>query len=189
MEIWLKNTEDYLRNPFTIMEVIMFAPLIQKLTDEIFSPETRRLAAKIRVIVQENRRLGGHSEGFYFSGQVFSDIEPKLRVKGALGNPHPEIIDMARQYIIDYKEVSFDRERVKQALTLLLIPCRRSHQDIFDALPNLLHDALKSIDPSFQGLSRKRPEAWSIEGNPRALSQYNKLREKVEFYNISKLIY
>jgi hypothetical protein len=54
-----------------------------------------------------------------------------------------------------------------------------------DALPN----ALKEFIPGAQRLERTRPEAFTLQDNPRAYSQYMKLREKIEFYIATRLLY
>jgi len=77
-----------------------------------------------------------------------------------------------------------DKERIRQALTLVLRDCR-SFQDMRDALPN----ALKDFIPGSNRLERTRPEAYTLEDNPRAHAQYMKLREKIEFYIAARLLY
>jgi hypothetical protein len=164
------------------------SPFIRELTLEIFKSETRRLAKREISFVTENASLGGPADGFYFRGRLFSDLAPHLRAKGQKGNLHTSLISAVHEYLQDEKTTLFDKGRVQQALVVILKDCK-SAQDVFDAVPNTLHEAVRSLLPETRDLTRTREEAWTVLDNPRAYQQYLKLREKIEFYNIAKLLY
>mgnify|MGYP003456900741 FL=1 len=84
----------------------------------------------------------------------------------------------------DKREVEFDRLRVKQALAILLKGCRTA-QDLRDALPNQLAEMIDQIKP----IARSRPEGFTIMDDPRKYKQYQMLREKIEFYTVTRLLY
>lgn len=88
------------------------------------------------------------------------------------------------QHTKDKKEVEFDRLRVKQALALLLKDVRTA-QDLRDALPNQLAEMIDQI----KGMERSRPEGFTLMTDPRKIKQYQKLREKIEFYTAARLLY
>jgi hypothetical protein len=162
--------------------------LVRELTLEIFRSEERRLAKREISFVVENASLGGPTDGFYFQGRLFSDLAPHLRAKGQKGNLHSSLVPAVDEYLQDQKTTLFDKGRVQQALVVILKNCK-SAQDVFDAVPNTLHEAVRSLLPAAKHLTRTREEAWTVLDNPRAYQQYLKLREKIEFYNIAKLLY
>ena len=84
----------------------------------------------------------------------------------------------------DKAEVEFDRLRVKQALSLLLKDVRTA-QDLRDALPNQLVEMIDQI----KDMKRSRPEGFTLMTDSRKIKQYQKLREKIEFYTAARLIY
>jgi hypothetical protein len=158
--------------------------IVDRLTTSIFSHEIARLTRREIELVRENARMGGAADGFFYRGILYSDLDPAVRAQGEKGNLNANLHLAMDDHLRDKGVVEFDRHRVRQALTLILQDTR-SDQDVRDALPNALKDAL----PELQGLSRTRPEAYTVQGNPRAERQYQKLREKLEFYNAAKLIY
>ena len=162
--------------------------LIMGLGAHLFAAENRRLTRREQEFICENARLGGSKDGFLYHGQFFSGLDAKIRSKGEKGSLHPSLSDEVEAHIRDRKNVQFERALVKQTLVILLQNCRTG-QDVYDALPNALHEALFVLVPEYRGLSRTRPEAWTIEDNERAKRQYAKLREKIEFYSVSKLLY
>lgn len=164
------------------------ATLVQTLTKEIFKAEDRRLQKEALGFVTKNAKLGGPRDGFFFQGVLFSDLDPRVRAKGDKGNLHASLVPSIETHSLDRKTIEFDKMRVSQALTVILRDCR-TPQDVFDAVPNALHETLRQVMPGSAQLTRTRQEAWTVLDNPRAFQQYQKLRDKLEFYNIAKLLY
>jgi hypothetical protein len=158
--------------------------VIQHLENFIFGAELRRLRRVEVELVSQNKKLSGLSDGFFYKEVLYSDLDPSIRSRGTKGNLHPSLIPQAEAHYQDEKTIAFDRIRVKQALALLLRDCR-SLQDVRDALPKSLRDGYFPI----QALERTREEGFTVKDNPRAYRQYLKLRDKIEFYNASKLLY
>ena len=50
-------------------------------------------------------------------------------------------------------------------------------------------NAVKDLVPAIARLERSRPEAYTLAENPRSYNQYMKLREKIDFYVASRLLY
>lgn len=160
--------------------------IVDHLTKAIFSSEVARLTKREMELVRENARLPKSApDGFFYRGQLYSDLDPKLRAKGTRGNLHPSLHPQMDAHLKDKGVVDFDRQRVKQALAIILRDCK-THQDFRDALPNSLKDFMGREVGS---LPRTRPEAYTVQENPRAYRQYMQLREKLEFYNVAKLLY
>ena len=133
----------------------------------------------------ENRSLSSeHYDGFFYQGQFYTDLDRSLAAKGTKTSLHPSLVPSMERHIKDKKEVEFDRLRVKQALALLLKDVRTA-QDLRDALPNQLAEMIDQI----KGMERSRPEGFTLMSDPRKIKQYQKLREKIEFYTAARLLY
>ncbi len=163
--------------------------LIKAITADIFKPEDRRLTRSMLDLAIEGCAYDSRLDGFYFQGQLFSKLEFNARSPGVYGNPHVAMVPALQKFMTDYRNTQSEKIRVSQALTIILRNCR-SDQDIFDALPDLLHQAfLDNSGAGAEKMTRCREEAWTVQDNPRALAQYHKLRDLVQFYNITKLLY
>ena len=159
--------------------------IIRALTDALFSAETKRLRKREFDLVAENRSLSSqHYDGFFFQGQFYTDLDRSLAAKGIKTSLHPSLVPSMERHIKDKKEVEFDRLRVKQALALLLKDVRTA-QDLRDALPNQLAEMIDQI----KGMERSRPEGFILMTDQRKIKQYQKLREKIEFYTAARLLY
>ena len=159
--------------------------IIRALTDALFSAETKRLRKREFDLVAENRSLSSqHYDGFFFQGQFYTDLDRSLAAKGIKTSLHPSLVPSMERHIKDKKEVEFDRLRVKQALALLLKDVRTA-QDLRDALPNQLAEMIDQI----KGMERSRPEGFTLMTDQRKNKQYQKLREKIEFYTAARLLY
>ena len=159
--------------------------IIRALTDALFSAETKRLRKREFDLVAENRSLSSqHYDGFFFQGQFYTDLDRSLAAKGIKTSLHPSLVPSMERHIKDKKEVEFDRLRVKQALALLLKDVQTA-QDLRDALPNQLADMIDQI----KDMERIRPEGFTLMTDSRKIKQYQKLREKIEFYTAARLLY
>lgn len=163
-------------------------PLVKDLVDQIFVGESRRLSATVTGLIAENHKLGGAGDWFQYQGRLFRNDEITHHVAGQQGRLHTSLFASVDEHMKDLNQIELDKRWVHQALVILLRDCS-SLQDIVDALPNSLHSALAACREGAKTLKRSREEAWSLQDNPRALSQYNKLRDKMEFYNIARLVY
>ena len=159
--------------------------IIRALTDVLFSAEIKRLRKRELDLVAENRSLPPeHYDGFFYQGQFYTDLDRSLAAKGIKASLHPSLVPSMERHTKDKKEVEFDRLRVKQALALLLKDVRTA-QDLRDALPNQLAEMIDQI----KGMERSRPEGFTLMTDPRKIKQYQKLREKIEFYTAARLLY
>ena len=159
--------------------------IIRALTRALFSAESKRLRKRELDLVAENRSLSSeHYDGFFYRGQFYTDLDRSLAAKGIKASLHPSLVTDMGRHTKDKKEVEFDRLRVKQALALLLKDVRTA-QDLRDALPNQLAEMIDQI----KGMERSRPEGFTLMTDPRKIKQYQKLREKIEFYTAARLLY
>ena len=159
--------------------------VIRALTDALFSAETKRLQKRELDLVVKNRSLSSeHYDGFFYQGQFYTDLDRRLAAKGIKTSLHPSLVPSMEAHAKDKAEIKFDRLRVKQALALLLKDVRTA-QDLRDALPNQLAEMIDQI----KGMDRSRPEGFTLMTDPRKIKQYQKLREKIEFYTAARLLY
>lgn len=159
--------------------------LIDSLIVKLFEAEHRRLRKNEQGLVALHKEASGSDDdGFIFRGQFYTDLDQKIMSKGRKSSPHPSLVPKVLAHIQDRKDIAFDKQMIKQALVLTLAHCR-SRQDVRDALPNVLGELV----PECKDLPRTRPEGFGIENHSRKSSQYEKLREKIEFYAAARLLY
>ena len=159
--------------------------IIKALTSALFMAETKRLKKRELELVAENRSLSsGHYDGFFYQGRFYTDLDRSIASKGIKASLHPSLVPSMERHIKDRREVEFDRLRVMQALALLLKDVRTA-QDLRDALPNQLAEMIDQI----KGMERSRPEGFTLMTDQRKIKQYQKLREKIEFYTAARLLY
>ena len=77
-------------------------------------------------------------------------------------------------------ELKFDRKHLTQNLGVLVNKCL-THQDIRDALPDILQNAT----PWMQTLPRTREEAWPFKDDPMKMEQYQQTLKKI-YYHFTK---
>lgn len=145
----------------------------------------QRLKKRELQIVVENRKVSGSQfDGFFYQGRYYTDLDKSIASKGIKSGLHSSLVPQMERHIKDRREVEFDRLRVKQALALILKGCRTA-QDLRDALPNQLAEMIDQI----KSMPRSRPEGYTLMTDPRKIKQYQKLREKIEFYTAARLLY
>lgn len=159
--------------------------IIDALISGLFSTEMQRLKKRELQIVVENRKVSGSQfDGFFYQGRYYTDLDKSIASKGIKSGLHSSLVPQMERHIKDRREVEFDRLRVKQALALILKGCRTA-QDLRDALPNQLAEMIDQI----KSMPRSRPEGYTLMTDPRKIKQYQKLREKIEFYTAARLLY
>lgn len=168
----------------------MFLPsqisaVINRLIEQLFAAEIKRLRKREYELVSENRNLSPmRYDGFFYGGYYYTDLDKAIASKGLKSGLHPSLVPALEAQVADRKEVEFDRLRIRQALTLSLKDVRNS-QDLRDALPNQLSEMIDQL----RGVDRLRPEAFTLMSEPRKHQQYLKLRDKIEFYAAARLLY
>lgn len=159
--------------------------MINGLANQLFISEFKRIKKQELLIVTENRKLSDNKfDGFFYQGTFYTDLDKSIAHKGIKSGLSSSLVPKMEALVQDRKVVEFDQARVKQALLLILKPCRTA-QDIRDALPNQLAEMVDQ----FKGMRRERPEGFTVMDDPRKLQQYEMLREKIEFYSVTKLFY
>jgi len=150
----------------------------------LFEKEDKDLTKREMAIVTRHTQLGGSPDGFRYLGSIYSALAGATRQRGRYDRLSPTLVPEMDGIHTDRKILEVDCSRIKQALVLVLVGVS-SFQDMRDALPNCLQDSI----PECKGLARTRDEAYTLLDNRRAYSQYMQLREKIEFYVATRLIY
>ena len=159
--------------------------IIDGLIVALFEHENKRLKKRELELVSENRKVTAERyDGFFYQGQFYTDLDIAFAPKGIKTSLHPSLVPSMEQFMKDKREVEFDRLRVKQALALILKGCRTA-QDLRDALPNQLAEMIDQI----KSMPRSRPEGFTIMDDPRKFKQYQTLKEKIDFYTATRLLY
>lgn len=159
--------------------------VIDALIIELMKPESTRLKKRELELVRENRKVSsGNFDGFFYQGKYYTDLDKSVASKGIKSGLHSSLVQSMEVFVSDEKIVKNDQHRMKQALALVLKDCRTA-QDLRDALPNQLAEMIDQI----KDLPRQRPEGFTLMADPRKLQQYQTLREKIEFYTATRLLY
>ena len=158
--------------------------LIELVLESLFGNEDRRLDRLVEILNRENNvKLGHQATGFLVMGRYFKPKDaPATRDREIL---HMDLLDKGLGFLADIDRVAADRQRVKQTLYLMLRSCK-TEQDLRDALPDCLQTM---IGQSIRNLPRTRPEGYTIIDNERAHRQFLEIKETIEFYSVSGLLY
>lgn len=154
------------------------------LLGKLFEREEAQLTRREHAMVAKNTQLGGSTDGFRHMGAIYTQLTGTARRRGSYGRLDPSLAPEIDVLISERKVLAEDKDRIRQALTLILRDCQ-SLQDMRDALPN----GVKNFFPELAHMERTRPEAFTLADNPRSYTQYMKLREKIEFYVATQLLY
>lgn len=157
---------------------------VNTLLKALFEREDIFLARQEKSMIQKHVESGGSTDGFRHMGILYSPLEGTARSMGNYQCLHVSLIPEMDKIRAEKATIEADKERVRQALTLVLRQCK-TYQDMRDALPNAMRDFL----PGIQKLDRTRPEAWTLIDTPVVYKQYQKLREKIDFYTAARLLY
>lgn len=155
---------------------------VRHLVSKLMEPEVRHHIQQVNSLIEENGRLlGKPTNGFNYQGRNWGwDCNPIA----SGDNLSLELIPkMARLVQLD-KSVDFDKYTITQFLDRMSQPCKT-----IDDLRNVFPECLVSLESDLSRLPRTRPEAWTIQNNPRDLRQYQKVLTKIETYCAMRLLY
>lgn len=160
---------------------------ITLLMEQLFAPETRRLAIVINKLSGHNKILKrAAADGFLYGGILYM---PTGSVVTAGPNQAKTSLDLSLNsemdtWIQDQKAIRCDQDLVKQMLFRLLKPCK-SVREIRNTLP----ECLISLVPELNAEPRTDPAGYTLEGDERAKRQFDKLLPKIEMYSVTRFLY
>jgi hypothetical protein len=159
--------------------------IITGIMTELFGQEGRRMKSWVDRLCQQNSAYYADGRvGFLFEGQLYWP-STRDRDLDAVNKPIAEhLVPEIEAFLNDGVSTKLDQQLIKQSLFALLHPCQ-DKQGQRDSLP----ECLVTIVPEFRGMRRQDAEAWSIQGNARAVRQYERILPKIEMYVASRLIF
>jgi hypothetical protein len=166
----------------------MALPEMHKLIDEVikvlFAADDRRLQAWIDRLCEKNQEARREPcIGFLYGGRYFkpSNVTGLVKVKRSID---PSLYPQIDQLLADEKLIDKDKAFIRQGMFAVLDPCR-DVQEIRDALPECLVDCL----PNLKTLSRHNEPGFTVQDNPRALRQFNKILPMMEVYATARMVF
>lgn len=156
---------------------------IDYLTNELTYREADDFNRNLTSIMEENHALGGKEHGFISGGETFIKTGYQNDRTDPVGPLHPSLNGKGRLHIKALKDLHRDTIRIKQGLALLIGHCV-THQEMRDALPEVMRD----VHPSFSGLKRTRPEAWTLSKTPMKLHQYKIVEPTILLYYTHRIL-
>lgn len=167
--------------------MIRWNVIIDAICRSLFEAENRRIQNWIDKLTRANQTIRNNRtlEGFLHEGVYY---RPSWLGRGIWphGPLHDDLVEEARIFVADRENVLRDQQFIRQILFTLLYPCN-TDQDARDTLPECLMPIIGPM--GFNIYSRTREPAWSIQGNARAIRQYEKILPKIEEYAAARMIF
>lgn len=156
---------------------------IQNLEAYLFQPAREDIRIRTDELIRENVRLGGDKLGFRYRNAVFS-LHPTRHFKHIPKASVPkEIQAVAQEILADRIVLNADQRTIANGVACIL-PLDCTRQDVRDALPDYLRcDMLATLE-----LKRTRPEAYLIRDNPQKMSEWEKVRDLIERYMVTRFV-
>lgn len=157
---------------------------ISAFVDALFQSEENRIEQSIERLDRENRDIRGSAEwGFMWMGQRFVPKTSPYRVIKVPALAF-ELRRSGEFLLKDITQVNDDKQMIRQVMHLLISDCV-TEQDYRDALP----DSLVELSPKLQALPRTREAGYTLCGNERAMRQFGKMLDRIDFYAATRLMY
>lgn len=157
------------------------AKYVNGFTDYLFGKDYDRLYRRTFDLIEKNHEAGGSPDGFLYEGVYYNNLRATIFSKGKRGNLMPSMEPAMKQYLDDRKKIESDRAKVRQTLTLLILPCE-TKQDIRDVLPEILVENI----PDLAALPRIREEAFTLTTELHR-TQYNEFKDLISIYLVSRM--
>lgn len=156
------------------------------LMEKLFEAEERRIDQAIEELDRQNREARGHKTyGFIHQGRVFcpknSPYQADHRNRESLAF---SLHKQGNLLVKDMRAVSDDKQMIDQLVYLLIKDCE-SVQSLRDTLP----ETLVSLSDELYQYPRTNQEGYTLIGDERATRQFQKLKQKIDFYSATRLIY
>lgn len=152
---------------------------------KLFEKDVTRLHDVKTNLIEENFSLGNPKDGFLFSGQFWSNLPHKQRKNAEKKLLHFDLHPAGREFVDELERTKQEQERLYHGLHLVVRDCQNA-QDLRDALPDVVAHTLPD---EARSLSRTRDPAWTLQGKPLQLSQYQKTEELLGFYIANGILY
>lgn len=159
--------------------------LIEALMNDLLGPEYRRFSNWIDQLCKRNQEARGDvSTGFLYEGRYYKPSNVHVTPEVKKYPLHVSLQSEMDVLIRDRAVIDIDSSLIKQSFFKLLYPCTDGQQ-LRDALPEMV----VPLVPYLQQYKRENLEAWTIQDDPRAMKQYNKVLSRIEMYVAARMIY
>jgi hypothetical protein len=160
--------------------------VINELIRRLFEADSKRLQKWVDKLDGENRKAHENNEllGFVYLGRYYRPSHVQGADPSGARLLHGSLTGQAEAYLRDESMVDSHKAFVRQGLVLLLEPCT-TNQEMRDALP----EGVVQLAPELKTLTRQSDECWTLEDNPRAKRQFEKVRLMIDTYAMARLIY
>jgi hypothetical protein len=151
--------------------------ILSRIMIEVFSADLLNVNKEVASVIHKNRELLGPNtdDGFYFGENWYALPWVRGRKEQSL---HPDLYPEMIRVEARKKTIGDDWKIIDQVLCRIISPFH-TYQDIRDELP----EVLVSLVPTLLGAyPRTREPASSIQSDPRALRQYEKVLHKIHSY-------
>lgn len=151
--------------------------ILTMVVNSIMSTDRKHFQKEIDALISANKELLGPdtADGFIYGTKWFPGSMMYGQANQSL---HSSLVPQAERLMTHLKNMDDNQKIMSQILGKLLESCP-TMQDMRDELP----EVIISLDPlMWSQLSRTRDPAQSIQSNPRALRQYQKVLDKVHTY-------
>ena len=164
-------------------------PAVKFILDNIFSFEVSRLNDDLTKLIEENNALRGDwNAGVMYMGHWYhypSATKPD-RFKPPMDVVvHPTLFERFRTFANDNGLVRRDREKFEQGFHRLFKQCA-NEADFLDAIPAF---CLAYFDLTATGHTRQKPEGHPLMDDLSALARWNKLVDRMIYYNTLRMMY
>lgn len=158
--------------------------VIQRVTADLFTPETTRLGKNIAELVKlNNQALGMMLDGFLWEGDWYTapDTPSSRSPKHSL---HRSLEDRMYAHIRDADTVETDRHKVSQILYKVML-ASKTPQVLRDSLPNSVVDLL----PNLKEIPRVEQPGCCFAPGSNERKQFDKIAPKLDQYAAGKFFY
>lgn len=142
----------------------------------IFEADSENIGKETAVIIAKNKELLGPdtSDGFWFRDEWYSCNMRGRTTQSLHPDLYPEMIVLETRW----KRMKDDYKIITQVLCRLIQHCH-TWQDMRDELPEVL---VSLVPPTWGACPRTREPAQSLQSDPRAFRQYEKVLDKIHSY-------
>lgn len=158
--------------------------LVSDLVKSILEPDRKLLAKRFDEIIQRNNEiLSVNHRGFRFNNNFYEkggQVMSKLNWEPSLSASLVEEVVALEEF---RKQLNADQQAMREVFQRLVQSCK-TVQEERDALP----ECVSTLDWRICNLKRVKPEAWTIQNDPIALSNYLKILPKIHTYCAMRLM-
>lgn len=164
----------------------LLSTMIEGIVEKLFAHEDRRLVGVIDEIETANRFHGKHAEkAFMYGGNLYTNSSADTRYIAAnVPTLSLRFTNAMVSYFQDLKQIKADKASIQQMLFRLMHPCE-TYQDLRDALPETL---VEYLPEESRKLTRTNQDGYNLPDD-RARRQYAKVKERIDFYFSTSLLY